>query len=107
MTGLAVECALKSCLASEVKECDFPDKQFVNSMYVHDLESLFKLNGALWARLQSDIKADAELNGNWRTVKDWDNGKRYEVVEEFVARALYKAATQAGSGVMAWIHVRW
>jgi hypothetical protein len=63
MTGLAVECALKSCLASEVKECDFPDKQFVNSMYVHDLESLFKLNGALWARLQSDIKADAELNG--------------------------------------------
>jgi HEPN domain-containing protein len=107
LTGLAVECALKSCLASAVKVYDFPDKQFVNSMYVHDLESLFKLNGALWAELQSDIKNDAELNGNWRTVKDWDDGKRYEIVEEFVARALYKAATQAGSGVVEWIQGRW
>jgi hypothetical protein len=26
MTGLAVECALKSCLAGAVKEHDFPDK---------------------------------------------------------------------------------
>lgn len=34
MAGLAVECALKSCLAAEVKEHDFPDKEFVNAMYV-------------------------------------------------------------------------
>ena len=48
MTGLAVECALKSCLASVVKEHDFPDKRFVNDMYDHNLERLFKLNGELW-----------------------------------------------------------
>jgi len=45
MTGLAVECALKSCLAREVKEYDFPDKEFVAKMYTHDLEKLFVLNG--------------------------------------------------------------
>lgn len=40
LTGLSVECALKSCLAGEVKEHDFPDKDFVNAMYVHNLEKL-------------------------------------------------------------------
>ncbi len=107
MTGLAVECALKSCLASAVKEYDFPDKQFVNAMYVHDLENLFKLNGALWADLQNDMKTDAKLRVNWSTVKDWDAGKRYDVVEELEARALYEASTEIGSGVMEWIRGKW
>ena len=107
MTGLAIECALKSCLASAVKEYDFPDKQFVNAMYVHSLESLFKLNGALWAELQADIKADAKLRVNWSTVKDWDGGRRYEIVEELEAKALYEASTEASSGVMEWIRGRW
>jgi hypothetical protein len=49
MTGLGVECVLKSCLAGAVKEYDFPDKDFVNAMYVHNLERLFRLNGGLWS----------------------------------------------------------
>lgn len=107
MTGLAVECALKSCLASAVKEHDFPDKRFVNDMYDHDLEKLFKLNGALWAALQADMRTDAKLNVNWSTVKDWDDDKRYDIVEELEARGLYEASTEAGSGVMQWIRGRW
>jgi hypothetical protein len=107
MTGLAVECALKSCLASAVKEHDFPDKQFVNAMYIHSLENLFKLNGALWVDLQVDIKTDAQLRANWSTVRDWDDNKRYDIVEELEARALYEASTDAHSGVMEWIRGRW
>lgn len=107
MTGLAVECALKSCLASAVKEYDFPDKQFVNAMYVHDLESLFKLNGALWDDLQNDMRTDAKLRVNWSTIKDWDDGRRYDVVEELEARAFYEASTETGSGVMEWIRGKW
>jgi HEPN domain-containing protein len=107
MTGLAIECALKSCLASAVKEHDFPDKEFVNAMYVHNLEKLFKLNGALWVELQSDIKTDANLSVNWSTVKDWDDSKRYDIVEELAARALFEAATTTGSGVMEWIRGKW
>jgi HEPN domain-containing protein len=107
MTGLAVECALKSCLAGAVKEHDFPDKKFVNDMYVHNLERLFELNGALWDALQADMRIDAELNANWRTVKDWDDGKRYDIVGGLEALALYEASTDAGSGVMEWIRGRW
>jgi HEPN domain-containing protein len=100
LTGLAVECALKSCLASAVKEYDFPDKEFVNAMYVHNLEKLFKLNGALWVALQADMKLDAKLSVNWSIVKDWDDGKRYDIVEELEARALHEAATVPAFGVM-------
>ena len=107
MTGLAVECALKSCLAGAVREHDFPDKKFVNDMYVHDLEDLFRLNGKLWADLQSDVKTDAQLNVNWSTVKDWDESMRYDTVAELEARALFEATTAAGSGVMDWIRRRW
>ncbi len=107
MTGLAVECALKTCLAGAVREHHFPDKEFVNAMYVHNLEKLFKLNGALWVALQADVKADAKLDSNWSTVKDWDDSKRYDIVEELEARALHEATVAAGSGVMAWIRGRW
>lgn len=107
LTGLAVECALKSCLASAVKEHDFPDKEFVSQMYVHNLEKLFRLNGALWAQLQADMKTDAKLAVNWSTVKDWDDSKRYDVVEELAAKALHEAVTEAGSGVVEWVRRRW
>ena len=107
LTGLAVECALKSCLAGAVKEYDFPDKQFVNQMYVHDLEKLFKLNGPLWAELETDMKVDAKLAVNWSTVRDWDDSRRYDDVEELTAKGLYDAATESGSGVVEWIRRRW
>ncbi len=107
LTGLAVECALKSCLASAVKEYDFPDREFVNAMYVHNLEKLFKLNGVLWVALQTDMRADPKLNVNWSTVKDWDDSKRYDTVEELQAKALHEATAGPGSGVMDWIRGRW
>jgi hypothetical protein len=107
MTGLALECALKSSLAGEVKEHDFPDKDFVNAMYVHNLEKLFKLNGALWVAFQTDMNADQKLSVNWSTVKDWEDGKRYSVVEELEAKALYDASTEGRSGVMEWIKGKW
>lgn len=107
LAGLAVECALKSCLAGAVKEYDFPDKEFVNQMYIHNLEKLFKLNGALWAQLQIDMVADTKLAVNWSTVKDWDDGKRYDVVEELAAKGLYAAVTDPGSGIVEWIRRRW
>ena len=107
LTGLAVECALKSCLASAVKEHDFPDKEFVSQMYVHNLEKLFRLNGALWAQLQADMKTDAKLAVNWSTVKDWDDSKRYDVVDELAAKSLHVAATETGSGIVEWVRQKW
>ncbi len=107
MTGLGVECALKSCLAGAVKEHDFPDKDFVNAMYVHKLEKLFRLSSGLWRSLQLDIMSDPKLGVNWNTVKDWDDAKRYDTVDELEAKALFDAATETRSGVIVWIKGKW
>jgi hypothetical protein len=107
LTGLAVECALKACLARAVKEHDYPDKRFVNGMYQHNLQNLIGLDAALLAALQADTSRDARLESNWNTVKDWDDEKRYDTVDEQEAKGLYDATSELGSGVMPWIRGRW
>jgi HEPN domain-containing protein len=107
LTGLAVECALKSCLAGTVKEFDFPDKRFVEKIYKHSLEGLFELNGALWIQFKAEAKPGSKLASNWNSVKDWDNEKRYDVVEKLDAQALYEATTEIDFGIVEWIRRRW
>jgi len=105
--GLGVECALKSCLASDVEKYDFPDKEFVIKTYDHDLERLLKLNRALWVQFKAEAKPGGKLFSNWSLVKDWDNEKRYDVIEEFDAKRFYEAVTDASSGIAEWIRRRW
>ncbi len=107
LTGFAVECALKACLARSVKEYDYPDKKFVNEMYQHKLQKLVTLDAALWVALQDEMKNDPSLEVNWNTVKDWDDEKRYDTVQEQEARGLYGATADAASGVMQWIRGKW
>jgi hypothetical protein len=107
MTGLAVECVLKACLARAVKEHDYPDKKFVNGMYQHNLQNLAGLDAALLAVLQVDMSNDSKLETNWKTVKDWDDEKRYDIVDEQEARGLFDATVDANSGVMVWIRGKW
>lgn len=107
MTGLAVECALKACLARGVSQYDYPDKKFVDKMYQHDLQRLVELDDALWANLQADMNINARLDANWRTVKDWKDEKRYDIVDELEARGLYEYAAEPASGVMRWIRGKW
>ena len=107
LTGLAVECALKACLARAVKRHDYPDRDFVKQMYQHKLRNLIGLDAALLAALEGDMVRDAKLAANWNTVKDWNDEKRYDIVDEQEARGLYDATAKKGSGVMAWIKGRW
>jgi hypothetical protein len=107
LVGLSVECALKACLARAVHEHDFPDKGFINKAYTHKLEELAKLDAELWVQLNDEISADAKLRDNWRTVRQWDDEKRYSVVQEVEATSLYSATTEPGSGVLEWIRRRW
>jgi hypothetical protein len=107
LTGLGVECALKACLSRAIERHDFPDKGFINKAYTHKLEELAKLDGELWVQLNDEINADANLRDNWRTVRQWDDEKRYGVVEEVEAMSLYSATTEPGSGMLEWIRRRW
>jgi hypothetical protein len=107
MTGLAVECALKAYLARAVQQYDFPDKNFINRAYTHKLRELVQIDGVLWKDLQKEFGGDVKLEGNWNRVLLWDDENRYEMVEEFQAKALYSAVMDPGSGVMEWIRRRW
>jgi len=43
LAGYSVECALKACVAKQVKRFDFPDKKLANAAFTHDLEQLVKV----------------------------------------------------------------
>ncbi|HEY6763833.1 MAG TPA: hypothetical protein VI386_03605 [Candidatus Sulfotelmatobacter sp.] len=85
----------------------FPDKGFINRAYTHKLEELAKLDVELWVQLNEDVSVDLKLASNWGTLRQWDDEKRYGVVEESEAMSLYEAATEQSSGLMEWIRRRW
>lgn len=105
LTGLAVECAIKACIARHTKRYDFPpNPNALKDIYSHDL---VKLIGA--ARLQRELDADrrrnTSLNNKWDVVKDWNINSRY-AVSGLSARDLYRAVA-GRNGVMQWLRQRW
>jgi HEPN domain-containing protein len=78
LIGYAVECALKACVAKQVKRFDFPDKKIANEAFTHDLEKLIRVAG-LAPEFDRDRKANAALDLNWAVVKDWTEPVRYEL----------------------------
>jgi hypothetical protein len=105
LTGLAVECALKACIARNTKRHDFPPGQdAVKDIYTHKLG---KLMGAakLQAAFDADIKTNSSLNKNWAVVKDWDVSSRY-LTKGLNGRDLYRAVA-GKNGVMQWLRQRW
>ena len=105
LTGLAVECAVKACIAKNKKRHDFPpDQTTLRDIYTHNLT---KLMGA--AKLQPQL--EAELRGNilfkskWDVVKGWDVRSRYDT-GGLNATDLYRAVA-GRNGVMQWLRQRW
>ena len=101
LTGLAVECAVKACIAKNTGRHDFPPSpNAIKDIYTHDL---VKLVGA--ARLQTTLDADMRINNslnkNWAVVKDWNINSRY-LTKGLNARDLYRAVA-GRDGVMQWL----
>src|SRR5436189_755299 len=76
LAGLAVECALKACIAKRSKRHDFPDKKFAADCFDHDLTKLRKL-AALDAAFAVAAQTTPALDINWMIVKDWTIESRY------------------------------
>ena len=107
LLGYAVECALKACIAKQVRRYDFPERQLALDSYTHNLITLLKISG-LQAQFDSDVKMDANLERNWTIVKDWSENNRYEtVVPEDTARDFYRAVTGRSGGILPWLRKRW
>lgn len=101
--GYAVECALKACVAKQVKRYDFSDKKVANEAFTHDLEKLVKVAG-LGPDFEKDRKADPALHLNWAVVKDWNESSRYDIgITAAQARDLFSACTERQSGILTWV----
>lgn len=106
LTGYAVECALKACIARKVREFDFPDKDLASKVYVHDLAQLLRYAG-IQAEFDN-ISSSRDFTTNWAIVKDWSERFRYETsIAELAARGLYDAVTDSGNGVLTWLKRLW
>lgn len=68
LVGYSVECALKACIAKQIKRHDFPDKKIVIDAHTHDLEKLVRLAG-LVRDLEKDLKRNPAFAINWTVTK--------------------------------------
>jgi HEPN domain-containing protein len=105
LTGLAVECALKACIARNTERHDFPpNPSAIKDIYTHDLGKLIgaaKLKGLL----DTERRRNASLSNKWDVVEDWNINSRY-AIGGLNARDLYRAVA-GRNGVMQWLRQRW
>jgi HEPN domain-containing protein len=107
LLGYAVECALKACIAKQIKKHDFPDKKIVNQSYTHELGTLFDLSG-LKINFQKEIVTNSQLEKNWATVKDWKEESRYRNgIPEKQVKDFFSAVTARKNGILTWIKKSW
>lgn len=105
LAGLAVECALKACIAKKMRRYDFPlPAKDANRAYTHDLSELLKL-----AELESDLdtamRRSRILTENWVIVQNWKVESRYET--SGLKGSDLVAAVNSADGVLPWIQRRW
>ena len=107
LIGYALECALKACIAKQVQQYDFPNKQLATQSHTHKLTDLLGVAG-LKQKLTEKENADLEFKLNWAVAKDWSEKSRYECsVEATKATDLYNAVTDSTSGILAWLKTFW
>jgi HEPN domain-containing protein len=103
--GLAVECALKACIAKKTRRHDFPfEATYARRVYTHNLEELLKL-AQLDDELDGEVRSRRQLGINWGIVKSWSVDSRYET-SGLNGRDMV-AAVNSPEGVLQWIKLYW
>lgn len=107
LLGYAVECALKACIASQVREHDFPDLRRARNRHSHDLQQLVKEAG-LEAALRDEVQSNSLFALNWSIVQQWDVDFRYQLdVPRTICQDFLAAVTDDENGTLQWIRMRW
>ena len=107
LSGYAVECGLKACIAKQTRKHDFPsDPSTIRTMYTHNVEQLVKVAG-LQPDQAKEAGADPVFAVNWAIVKDWSEQSRYEYRSQQEAEDLYGAIADRSHGVLRWIRRYW
>ena len=105
LSGYAVECALKACIAKMARRHEFPLKaDYIRRLYTHNLEELLRL-AELERQLENDMQANVALARNWGVVRTWNEESRYQS-SGLNGRDLFAAVT-GPDGVLPWIKQHW
>jgi hypothetical protein len=103
LAGYAVECGLKSCIAKQVRQFDFPDRRLAQAAHTHDLVELRGLAGLG----ENVVVMPPSVKPRWLVAKDWSEVSRYEVHSSTVARSLVDAVGDPSDGVLEWLKQHW
>ena len=107
LAGYAVECAIKACIAKNVQQYDFPDKDRVNQSYSHSLVQFIRAAN-LEVEFNDANSKNKALDDFWKVVKDWSESKRYDAtITTTKATSLIAAITDPANGVLPWLMQRW
>jgi hypothetical protein len=107
LAAYAVECALKACIARQIKASEFPPgARFSRDVFTHDLKDLVKYADLTYWLAERFTSAPG-FKRNWQIVTRWTEENRYRVVSREEAVALLSAITQEADGVMVWIRQHW
>jgi hypothetical protein len=106
LAGYAVECALKACIAKQIRRYEFPDRKLVQDSYTLNLENLVKL-ARLGNHLINRQAHDQAFTINWAITKDWREESRYTKTDQRRAADLYVAITQQNHGILEWLQQHW
>jgi HEPN domain-containing protein len=105
LCGIALECAIKSCIAKKTKEHDFPNLNFVKDSYQHDLTKLIKVAGL---DITNEINNNSNFKDRWDVVKEWSIESRYMINKRNKdAVDMYYSIVNRNNGVLKWIKEHW
>src|SRR4051794_36229311 len=105
LAGYAVECALKSIIATGFRANEIPDKSLVNSVYTHNLKDLLNL-AELKGALDEAISQNPDLRESWATVSNWSEHARYSTWTAEAAATMLEAVGAADKGLLQWLQKR-
>lgn len=104
--GIAIECALKACIAKKTRKHDFPsDAKYATSVYTHDPTQLLRLAG-LEGDLERESRTNVRFATNWGVIKAWNVNTRYET-SPLSGTDMVGAVGSPRDGVLRWIKHYW
>jgi hypothetical protein len=107
LAGYAIECALKACVAKQIREFDFPDKRLVERSYTHNLAQLLEVSGVK-GPFEEETARNQALHSSWTLVRDWTEASRYDVARtEKAARDMLAAVGDEKNGILVWLKRYW
>lgn len=106
LCGYAVECALKACIAKQVRRHDFPDRKLAQDSYTHDFRRLVRVAG-LEEDLGHELSSHSGFEGNWAKPIQLSEESRYRQATRKSALDLYEAVTDQEHGVLKWLQQYW